>query len=132
MNHLLRIKRTLLYCVAGLCVFGSIVSVRAQSNSAKESKSSSCPSDDTALTLPPGFCATVFSDGIGHARHMAVSPSGVVYVNTWSGGYYGHDVPHAGGFLVALQDKAVRAKLKLSSASVKHLRLAAQAVPASA
>jgi glucose/arabinose dehydrogenase/mono/diheme cytochrome c family protein len=28
----------------------------------------------------------------------------VVYVNTWSGRYYGHDVPHAGGFLVALHD----------------------------
>jgi glucose/arabinose dehydrogenase/mono/diheme cytochrome c family protein len=27
-----------------------------------------------------------------------------VYVNTWSGRYYGNDTPHAGGFLVALQD----------------------------
>jgi glucose/arabinose dehydrogenase/mono/diheme cytochrome c family protein len=55
--------------------------------------------------LPAGFCATVFADGIGHARHLAVGPTGVVYVNTWSGRYYGNDVPHAGGFLVALQDK---------------------------
>ena len=54
------------------------------------------------LTLPPGFCATVFADGIGHARHMVVSPSGVVYVNTWSGRYYGNAAPPAGGFLVAL------------------------------
>jgi glucose/arabinose dehydrogenase/cytochrome c5 len=37
---------------------------------------------------------------------MVVSPSGVVYVNTWSGRYYGNDTPHAGGFLVALQDKS--------------------------
>jgi glucose/arabinose dehydrogenase/mono/diheme cytochrome c family protein len=29
----------------------------------------------------------------------------VVYVNTWSGVYYGNRPPHAGGFLVALQDK---------------------------
>ncbi|HEV2495325.1 MAG TPA: c-type cytochrome [Terriglobia bacterium] len=57
------------------------------------------------MKLPAGFCATVFADGIGHARHLVVGPSGVVYVNTWSGEYYGHDVPHAGGFLVALQDK---------------------------
>ena len=35
---------------------------------------------------------------------MVVAPNGVVYVNTWSGRYYGNDTPHAGGFLVALQD----------------------------
>ena len=56
------------------------------------------------LKLPPGFCATIFADGIGHARHLVVAPDGVVYVNTWSGRYYGNDTPHAGGFLVALQD----------------------------
>jgi glucose/arabinose dehydrogenase/mono/diheme cytochrome c family protein len=37
---------------------------------------------------------------------MVVAPSGVLYVNTWSGRYYGNDTPHAGGFLVALQDKS--------------------------
>jgi glucose/arabinose dehydrogenase len=63
-----------------------------------------CPANDTGLTLPAGFCATIFADGIGHARHLAVSESGIVYVNTWSGRYYGNDVPHAGGFLVALKD----------------------------
>jgi glucose/arabinose dehydrogenase/mono/diheme cytochrome c family protein len=36
---------------------------------------------------------------------MVVGPSGVVYVNTWSGEYYGNAAPHGGGFLVALQDK---------------------------
>jgi hypothetical protein len=35
---------------------------------------------------------------------LVVASDGVVYVNTWSGVYYGNDVPHAGGFLVALQD----------------------------
>jgi glucose/arabinose dehydrogenase len=63
-----------------------------------------CPQDDAGLKLPPGFCATVFADGIGHARQLVVAASGVVYVNTWSGRYYGNDAPHAGGFLVALQD----------------------------
>src|ERR1700722_13242534 len=60
--------------------------------------------DDSGLTLPAGFCASLFADGIGHARHMVVAEGGVVYVNTWSGRYYGNDTPHAGGFLVALQD----------------------------
>jgi hypothetical protein len=77
-----------------------------QSNSAVEAKSQSCPNDESGLKLPAGFCATVFADGIGHARHMVVAWNGVLYVNTWSGRYYGNDTPHAGGFLVALEDKS--------------------------
>jgi glucose/arabinose dehydrogenase len=65
---------------------------------------SPCMQDQSALKLPAGFCATIFADDIGHARHMVVSPDGVVYVNTWSGSYYPNDVPRVGGFLVALQD----------------------------
>ena len=63
-----------------------------------------CPGDNGGLTLSPGFCATIFADKLGHVRHMAVAPNGVVYVNTWSGVYYGNDTPPPGGFLVALQD----------------------------
>jgi glucose/arabinose dehydrogenase/mono/diheme cytochrome c family protein len=59
---------------------------------------------DVGLTLPDGFCASVFADSIGHARHMVVSSNGTVYVNTWIGKYYGNDKPPAGGFLVALRD----------------------------
>jgi glucose/arabinose dehydrogenase/mono/diheme cytochrome c family protein len=75
-------------------------------NPAADAKTQACPNDDSGLTLPAGFCATVFADDIGHARHMVTAPSGVLYVNTWSGRYYGNDAPHAGGFLVALQDKS--------------------------
>ena len=32
--------------------------------------------------------------------------NGVVYTNTWSGEYYDNTPVHAGGFLVALQDKS--------------------------
>jgi glucose/arabinose dehydrogenase/mono/diheme cytochrome c family protein len=63
-----------------------------------------CAPDAGGLALPPGFCAAVFADSLGHARHLAVAPNGVVYVNTWSGRYYGDDKPPAGGFLVALRD----------------------------
>lgn len=63
-----------------------------------------CAPDNGGLTLPAGFCATVFADSIGHARHMVISEDGTVYVNTWSGEYFGNDKPHAGGFLVALRD----------------------------
>src|ERR1700689_1305729 len=82
------------------------VGERFDSTAAAETQSQACANDDSGLKFPAGFCATVFADGIGHARHLVVSPSGVVYVNTWSGRYYGNDTPHAGGFLVALQDKS--------------------------
>jgi glucose/arabinose dehydrogenase len=81
-------------------------SAQSQSRSDTDNKTQVCPNDDSGLTLPSGFCATVFADGIGHARHMVVAPNGVLYVNTWSGRYYGNDTPHPGGFLVALQDKS--------------------------
>jgi len=63
-----------------------------------------CRGDNGGITLAPGFCASIFADKIGHARHLVVAPNGVVYVNTWSGRYYKNDTPPAGGFLVALQD----------------------------
>src|SRR5437867_1285065 len=63
-----------------------------------------CAPDNGGITLAAGFCGTVFADNIGHARHLAVAPGGVVYVNTWSGRYYGNDTPPAGGFVVALRD----------------------------
>ncbi len=65
---------------------------------------SACPANDSGLQVPAGFCANIFADGIGHARHMVVAPNGVVYVNTWSGSYYGKDPQPPGGFLVALRD----------------------------
>jgi glucose/arabinose dehydrogenase/cytochrome c5 len=79
-------------------------SANAQGKAAAQPETA-CPTNDSGLKLPPGFCATIFADRIGHARHLVVAPNGVVYVNTWSGRYYGNDTPHAGGFLVALQDK---------------------------
>jgi glucose/arabinose dehydrogenase/cytochrome c5 len=63
-----------------------------------------CPGDNGGITLPPGFCATVFADDLGHVRQLAVAPDGVVYVNSWSGAYYPGSEPPADGFLIALQD----------------------------
>jgi hypothetical protein len=65
----------------------------------------SCRGDATGITLPDGFCATIFADNIGHARQMAFTPDGTLYVNTWSGIYYNNGPVPAGGFLVALKDK---------------------------
>ena len=32
-----------------------------------------CPQTDTGITVPKGFCATVFADDVGHARQMVVA-----------------------------------------------------------
>jgi len=76
----------------------------SSSQTASSPPGASCPGDNGGITLPKGFCATIFADGIGHARQLVVAPEGTVYVNTWSGVYYRNDKPPPGGFLVALKD----------------------------
>jgi glucose/arabinose dehydrogenase/mono/diheme cytochrome c family protein len=93
-----------LVILAPICIASLLALAHDRPTPATRGASQSCPNDDSGLKLPAGFCATIFADEIGHARHMVVAPSGVVYINTWSGRYYGNDTPHAGGFLVALQD----------------------------
>jgi glucose/arabinose dehydrogenase len=39
-----------------------------------------CAPDNGGIDLPEGFCASVFADGLGIARQMTVTPSGVVFV----------------------------------------------------
>lgn len=109
-----QMQKTLSYAVVVFAAIGVGVSLmraekvhaEKQSNAGAASGSHACPDDNSGLKLPAGFCATVFAEGIGHARHMVVASNGVLYVNTWSGRYYGNDTPPAGGFLVALQDKS--------------------------
>ena len=73
------------------------------SASSTPSSTTVCATDNGGITLPSGFCASVFADTIGHARHIVVNSNGDVYVNTWSGPYY-QGATHPGGFIVALRD----------------------------
>lgn len=100
------VPRTLFLAFVLLTTMGSGETnwFQSQPGAGSANKQQTCAHDDSGLKLPPGFCATVFADDIGHARHMVVGANGVVYVNTWSGVYYGNRPPHEGGFLVALQD----------------------------
>jgi glucose/arabinose dehydrogenase/mono/diheme cytochrome c family protein len=76
----------------------------AQSAKANGASHASACADDAGLELPPGFCASIFADNLGHVRHMVAARDGVLYVNTWSGSYYANSPPPPGGFLIALQD----------------------------
>ena len=89
---------------AAACLASPLPITVSQAAAAQSAAPAGCAPDDSGLRLPPGFCATVFADGIGHARHLAVGPTGVVYANTWSGRYYANSPPPPGGFLVALED----------------------------
>lgn len=52
---------------------------------------------DRAFTLPEGFCAKLFAEDVGPARHIVVTATGDVYVARWREG------SRAGG-LLALRD----------------------------
>jgi hypothetical protein len=44
--------------------------------SSQTTSGASCQGDNGGITLPKGFCATIFADGIGHARQLVVAPGG--------------------------------------------------------
>ena len=54
------------------------------------------PANDAGLKLPSGFIATKFAEGLGEARHLAVTPQGDVYIKlsdlkNGKGIFYLHD-----------------------------------------
>lgn len=105
---MLRTTRAAIWTMAAIgatSLVCSMVVKRGVVNAEARAISPSACVDDSGLKLAPGFCATVFADDIGHARQMVGAPNGVLYVNTWSGRYYGNTPIHEGGFLVALQDQ---------------------------
>ncbi|MGH8280146.1 MAG: PQQ-dependent sugar dehydrogenase, partial [Gammaproteobacteria bacterium] len=57
-----------------------------------------CDTGNGGITLPKGFCATVFADNLGTARNLTVNSNGDVYVALLS--------PEHGGGIVALRPGA--------------------------
>ena len=103
-------RQSPLKIVCLIILFGSAIAVPQTSRTAynaqemgaaKERKN--CDQGDGGLTLPQGFCASIFADNIGRVRHITVAPNGDVYANTWSSSYT--DLKNApGGYIVALRD----------------------------
>lgn len=52
----------------------------AGGSASSASRDPSCASDNGGITLPDGFCAGVFADTIGHARHVAIAPNGDLFI----------------------------------------------------
>ncbi|MEO5904975.1 MAG: PQQ-dependent sugar dehydrogenase [Gemmatimonadaceae bacterium] len=102
---------------AGILIVGLTMSAcagRGESDNAKPADSSvaqaaslktnACPGDNAGITLPDGFCATVFADSIVHARHIVVASNGDVYV-TLEGAASPRMAAHSqGASFVALRD----------------------------
>jgi glucose/arabinose dehydrogenase len=84
--HASTITRIPLGLVAALllgCSGGGDSSANRQDTSrtaAAESTPAPCTTGTAELTLPAGFCATIFADSINQARHAAVASNGDVYV----------------------------------------------------
>ena len=75
----------------------------ATTDSANGAVASACPDDNGGITLPDGFCATLFADLSGGPRHIAVAPNGDVFVQLLESGSGLENGTGKGGIL-ALRD----------------------------
>jgi len=90
-------KKTLLFLSALafllMCTSRSFAKSAGDSSHHKKLKPNT---DNSGLKLPSGFSATKFAEGLGEARHLAVTPEGDVYIKlsalkSGNGIYYLHD-----------------------------------------
>jgi glucose/arabinose dehydrogenase len=94
----------LLACSAAACAQqassdAAAAAAAADTQPAAAGASAPCEADDGGITLPAGFCATVFADGLGSVRHIVVRDDGTVFASTESG--RGGNPP---GGIIALRD----------------------------
>lgn len=69
-------------------------------------RTDSTPSADSiGISLPDGFTATVFADGLDRPRHVAVRANGDLYVTLRSSGPQGGGATGTEGRIVALRDE---------------------------
>jgi glucose/arabinose dehydrogenase len=110
MNHemkvITRAARAVVYPFAAIATALALTACaktegKVDSTASASSTSTACAGDNGGITLPDGFCATVFADTIQNARHIAVNSNGDVYVNTWN---QQHGPAPQGGFIVAMRD----------------------------
>jgi len=99
--------RTLVFgsaILAAACARGDKPAAADSTAKSAVAATAACAGDNGGLTLPAGFCATIFADSLGHVRHLVVSSNGDVYANSWSGKYYPSGSTPPAPFLLALRD----------------------------
>ncbi len=77
-----------------------------------------CDPNNAGLTLPEGFCATLFADSLGAARHLTVAANGDVFVNArpMRGGDPNAPVNPGGVFILRDADRDGHAEIKRRAA----------------
>ncbi len=93
-------SRALIAIVAILSIgLAAVVALRSgEPGETAPATSYACAPDNGGITLPEGFCASVFADGLGPVRHLAVRENGDLFamIDSGRGG--------TGGGAVALRD----------------------------
>ena len=62
-----------------VCLLAGFSISRLQAGEHTPIKKTTDPKDKAGLTLPAGFSAVIVTDGVGRARHIAVTPQGTVF-----------------------------------------------------
>lgn len=70
---------------AAACTSGDTARIADSAAASTAAKPVTCAGDNAGLTLPAGFCATIFGDSIGRARHVVVASNGDVYTTIEGG-----------------------------------------------
>lgn len=72
-----------------------------------------CAPDNGGITLPPGFCASVFADSLPGPRHLRVMPNGDVYVSLAGRGGRGATPTPGGVIMLRDANKDGRAEARM-------------------
>jgi glucose/arabinose dehydrogenase len=81
LRRIVRCAPVLAIVIGGACSNGEKSATTGADTSATASTApAACPDTSAGLTLPNGFCATVFADSVAHGRHAVVASNGDVYV----------------------------------------------------
>lgn len=68
--------------LAGILCIVALASGCSNPSSPQSRAEVGCADSSSSLTLPPGFCAEIFADKLGHVRHLAVGQDGTVFANS--------------------------------------------------
>lgn len=68
-------RRWTFAAVIGIAVVGGAF------RSVTTNRAPGCADDNAGLTLPTGFCASIFAENLGGPRHMSVAPNGDLFVS---------------------------------------------------